>query len=72
MLVFWVVTPCGLVGRYQRIGGTYCLHLQPCVRIEKTNIVIFNAVRTSNLNNYSILTYFGIISPRIVTARYVF
>jgi hypothetical protein len=29
MLVFWVVTPCGLVGRYQRVGGTYCLHFQP-------------------------------------------
>jgi hypothetical protein len=22
MLVFWVVTPCGLVGRYQHFGGT--------------------------------------------------
>jgi hypothetical protein len=21
MLVFWVVTPCGLAGRYQRSGG---------------------------------------------------
>jgi hypothetical protein len=29
MLVFWVVTPCGLVGRYQRFGRTYCLNLQP-------------------------------------------
>jgi hypothetical protein len=28
MLVFWVVTPCGLVGRYQRFGETYCLLLQ--------------------------------------------
>jgi hypothetical protein len=28
MLVFWVVTPCGLVGRYQRFEGTYSLHLQ--------------------------------------------
>jgi hypothetical protein len=23
MLVFWVVTPCGLVDRYQRFGETY-------------------------------------------------
>jgi hypothetical protein len=23
MLVFWVVTPCGLVGRYQRFEETY-------------------------------------------------
>jgi hypothetical protein len=28
MLVFWVATPCRLVGRYQRCEGTYCLHLQ--------------------------------------------
>jgi hypothetical protein len=28
-LVFWVVTPCGLVGRSQRFGGTYRLHLLP-------------------------------------------
>jgi hypothetical protein len=27
MLVFWVVTPCGLVGRFQRFRKTYCLHL---------------------------------------------
>jgi hypothetical protein len=28
VLVFYVVTPCGLMGRYQRLGGTYWLHLQ--------------------------------------------
>jgi hypothetical protein len=28
MFIFWVVTPCGLIGRYERFGGTYCLHLQ--------------------------------------------
>jgi hypothetical protein len=28
LLVFWVVIPCGLVGGYQRFGGTYCYHLQ--------------------------------------------
>jgi hypothetical protein len=27
MLIFWVVMPCGLTGRYQRFEGTYCLHL---------------------------------------------
>jgi hypothetical protein len=30
-LFFWVVTPYRLVGRYQRFGEAYCLHLQPCV-----------------------------------------
>jgi hypothetical protein len=28
ILVLWVVTPCGLVGRHQRFGEIYCLHLQ--------------------------------------------
>jgi hypothetical protein len=28
MLLFWVVTSCGLVGKYQRFGETYCLQLQ--------------------------------------------
>jgi hypothetical protein len=28
MLIFWVVTPCGTVGRYQRFRGTYRLHFQ--------------------------------------------
>jgi hypothetical protein len=33
MFVFWVVTPCGLGGRYQRFRGTYC------VTTQKTDIV---------------------------------
>jgi hypothetical protein len=28
IVVFWVVTPCSLVGRYQHLEGTYCFHLQ--------------------------------------------
>jgi hypothetical protein len=27
MLVFWVVMPHGLVGRFQQSGGIYCLHI---------------------------------------------
>jgi hypothetical protein len=27
VLYFWVVTPCRFIGRYQRFGETYCLHL---------------------------------------------
>jgi hypothetical protein len=39
VLVLWVVTPCGLVGRYRRFGGTYCLCLQSySVTTQKTNI----------------------------------
>jgi hypothetical protein len=29
MLFFWVVTPCGLVGRHQLFEEKYSLHLQP-------------------------------------------
>jgi hypothetical protein len=28
MMMFWVLAPCRLVGRCQRFGETYCLHLQ--------------------------------------------
>jgi hypothetical protein len=28
MLVFWVMTPCGLTGDYQHFGGTHCLYRQ--------------------------------------------
>jgi hypothetical protein len=27
--VFWDMTPCSLVGRYEHFGGTCCLHLYP-------------------------------------------
>lgn len=26
-MVFWILTPCSLVGEYQCFGGTWCLHL---------------------------------------------
>jgi hypothetical protein len=32
MLAFSVVTPRGHVGRYQPFEGTYCLHLQGCLK----------------------------------------
>jgi hypothetical protein len=40
MPVFWAVTPCGLVDRYQRLRGTYCLHLQG-FRSEETLVFSF-------------------------------
>jgi hypothetical protein len=57
MLVFCVVTPCGVVGSYRCFGKTYCLHLQKWyiptsphgVATQKTNIDIFTAVKTSDL-----------------------
>jgi hypothetical protein len=39
LLVFWVVTPCGFVARYQRFVGIYCLHLQVVTTL-KTKIYI--------------------------------
>jgi hypothetical protein len=44
VFVFWIVTPCGLVGRQQLFGGTYCLNFLGYV--DK-----FTAVRTSNLTS---------------------
>jgi hypothetical protein len=34
MLVFWVITPRGLVGRYQRLGATHYRQLQGVYRIK--------------------------------------
>jgi hypothetical protein len=28
IMFFWILAPCILVGRCQRFGETYCLHLQ--------------------------------------------
>jgi hypothetical protein len=42
MLICWVVTPCDLVGRHQRFGGTCCLHIQGwnphSLTTQKTNV----------------------------------
>jgi hypothetical protein len=42
MLFFWVVMLCGLVGRYQCFGGTYCLHLQLWIWRWKNSIDTLN------------------------------
>jgi hypothetical protein len=44
MLFFWVVTPCGLVGRYQLFEEICCLHLE---------------TSTQNNNNDKIKPIFG-------------
>jgi hypothetical protein len=51
VLVFWVVMPSGLIGRYQRFGGTCCLHLQGLTvhTTQKTNSEVFTAVRTTDI-----------------------
>jgi hypothetical protein len=50
VLISWAVTPCGLVSWYQRLGGTYCLHLQ-LWRWTVCFSDIFTAVRTSKLTS---------------------
>jgi hypothetical protein len=49
LLVFWVVTPCALVGTYVIFHVIY-LPASPLVFItQQTNVIIFTVVRTSNL-----------------------
>jgi hypothetical protein len=43
MLVFCVVTPCGLIGRYQRFGDTYCFHLQ-CLLSSQYGVTTQNTI----------------------------
>lgn len=46
MFVFWIVTPCGIAGRFHPFGGTQRLHLQSwylltsprSITTQKTNI----------------------------------
>jgi hypothetical protein len=33
-MVFWDVTPCSFIDRYQRFGGTHCLHLLDTLNME--------------------------------------
>jgi hypothetical protein len=52
-LLFWVVTPCGLVGRHHRFGGTYCHHLQAWRQYEEVlagsiiRVIMMEAASTS-------------------------
>jgi hypothetical protein len=41
MLLFWVVTPCGLVGRHQRFGETYFLSTEDGGSTFLRNVVIY-------------------------------
>jgi hypothetical protein len=62
MLVSWVVTPCGLICRYQYFWGIYCLHLHAWswyiptsphgVATHMTSINVLNAVGTSSHKIY--------------------
>jgi hypothetical protein len=54
----WVLTPCRLVGRYQRFGETYCLHIKAevamlenggiCIGSEEGNAGIYLRVYTAS------------------------
>jgi hypothetical protein len=56
ILVFWVVTSCGLVGRYRHFGGTYCLDLQISIRNYHTvRRYITCVVEKASLRNMKII-----------------
>jgi hypothetical protein len=48
ILVVWVETQCGVLGRYQRFGGTYCVYLQ-CVQPTKSTLT---TLALPVVNNY--------------------
>jgi hypothetical protein len=72
MSFFWVVTPRELVGRYQRLGETYCLQLLLTsphgVTTQKNNIDISTSVRTSNpIQTYQISK--GLIVSKLILTQ---
>jgi hypothetical protein len=48
MLVFWVVMPCGLTGRYQHFRGTCYLHLQGCCTLSCIGYIALNGRMSMN------------------------
>jgi hypothetical protein len=71
VVVFWVVTPCGPVGRYQRFGETYCRHLQERMRCKSRGCELYGNAITgvwttlSMIHTYKVmlLLYIGIRRP---------
>jgi hypothetical protein len=55
-MFFWVVTSCGLIGRYQNFKETYCLHLQGAYVSPKYWYLLWvhtaSQPRTTILTNY--------------------
>jgi hypothetical protein len=47
MMMFWVLAPCRLVGRYQRFGETHCPHLQAWVWLSEMLVHTASQSRTS-------------------------
>jgi hypothetical protein len=54
MLVFWVVTPCGLTDGYQRFGGIYCRHFQGWMNIAFHHILLNIYGTTQKTESYKI------------------
>jgi hypothetical protein len=48
MLFFWVVTPCGLVGRYKHFGETYNILKMETVCFSETLVFIYESTRRHN------------------------
>jgi hypothetical protein len=51
-LVSWVLTPCGVAGRHQRVAGTYCVHFQWRWRWRQC-IYWFHIILVININYFS-------------------
>jgi hypothetical protein len=50
LLVFWVVSPCGFVGRYQHFGEIYCLHHQHFIPEDGGSMFLQNATKHYKYN----------------------
>jgi hypothetical protein len=65
MLFFWVVTLCGLVGRYQRFGGTYVYFLGLKMKaVCSSEILVFTYKSTQRYNPENQHQYVYTISAR--------
>jgi hypothetical protein len=70
LLVFWVVMPCGLAGRYKRFGGIYCLHLQSMMEAvcsSERNVGIYLQVHTTLQTRKPTLTVPKLIIHIVIT-----
>jgi hypothetical protein len=59
--LFWVMTPCVIVGSYKRYGGTYYLHLQDgnCTALQRR--------RTSSLSLFPTIVFIATLKPMQLT-----
>jgi hypothetical protein len=69
MLVFWVVTPCGLVRRYHRFGGTYTSGPEDGGRMFLRNIGVYLKVHTALQPRRPTSTFYLFADGQVITSR---